>query len=91
MQSVAWAVGNSSQSLPPVVCLSLLSTFLLASLQWAALGCWGLPVHEFRGVLFPQSPCAWTVSGGCLLLLCVVSPKPQRNYVNICAELWKQS
>jgi hypothetical protein len=27
------------------------------------------------------------VSGGCLLLLCVVSPKPQRNYVNICAEL----
>lgn len=47
----------------------------------------GLPVPEYREVLFPQRPWAWTVSGGSLLLLCVVSPKPQRNYVNICAEL----
>lgn len=68
-------------------------TFLPDAPWWAALGCWGLPVCEDRKMLCLQSPWAWTVSGGCLLLLCVVSPKPQKNYVNIYAELsrWKQS
>lgn len=70
------ADGSFCQGLSPAVCLSVSAKHF--SPTFPVVGCPGLlraSCHEVREVLFPQRPWAWTVSGGCLLLLCVASPE----------------